>query len=186
MDFRTLVPHDPGGLHYAVRILVGTTVVWLVLRWVGDVNPVWAVISLIMVTEPQTASTWKALLARLANTVIGCGTGLLFLLVAGPENWVVPLALTATVLICTYLIRVPLTWRVGPVTAALVLTTGVVEKSRESGLETAGLRVGEVLLGALSPWPSPGWSRWPGGRGTPPKKGSRKRTKEGQHRGRPR
>jgi uncharacterized membrane protein YccC len=149
MDFRSLLPRDPGGLHYAVRILIGTTVVWLVLRWAGDVNPVWAVVSLIMVTEPKAASTWRTLLARLANTLIGCVTGLLFLLVVGPKNWVVPSAVTATVLVCTYLVRIPQAWRVGPVTAALVLTTGVVEKSRESGLETAGLRVGEVLLGGV-------------------------------------
>ena len=149
MDLRSLLPRDPGGLHYAVRILVGTTVVWLLLRAIGDVNPVWAVVSLILVTEPQMVSAWRAFLARLANTVIGCVMGLLFLLVVGTENWVVPLALTVTVLVCIYLVRIPQTWRVGPVTAALVLTTGVVANSRESGLEAAGRRVGEVLLGSV-------------------------------------
>ena len=148
MDFRSLLRRDATGLHYAVRILAGTTAVWLLLRAVGDLNPVWAVISLIMVTEPQTVSAWRAFLARLANTVIGCVTGLLFLLVAGPESWIVPPALTVTVLVCTYVVHIPLTWRVGPVTAALVLAAGVAAHSRVTGLEVAGRRAGEVLLGS--------------------------------------
>src|SRR4051794_31866379 len=107
MDFRSLLPNDATGLHYAVRILVGTTAVWLLFRAFGDEDPVWAIVSLIMVTEPQTVLAWQAFVGRLANTVIGCGAGLLFLVVAGPEPWVLPVALTGTVLVCTYLIRVP-------------------------------------------------------------------------------
>jgi uncharacterized membrane protein YccC len=51
---------DAMGLHYAVRILVGTTFVWLMLRKVGDADPLWAVISLIVVTEPRIEAAWLA------------------------------------------------------------------------------------------------------------------------------
>src|SRR5262249_15865355 len=34
-------------------------------------------------------------------TAIGCTTGVMFLLLAGPKSWVLPLALTTTVLVCT-------------------------------------------------------------------------------------
>jgi uncharacterized membrane protein YccC len=149
MDLRSLLPRDPLGLHYAVRVFVGTTAVWLLLRAAGDANPVWAIVSLIMVTEPQTANTWRAFLARIVNTVIGCATGLLFLLAAGPEAWVVPPALTVAVLVSTYVVRMPLTWRVGPVTAALVLAAGVAAHSQETGLVVAARRAGEVLLGSV-------------------------------------
>jgi len=148
MDLRSLLPRDPAELHYAVRIFLGTTAVWLLLRAAGDRDPVWAIVSLIVVTEPEAVAAWRAFLTRLVNTVIGCASGLLFLLAAGPENWVIPLALTATVLVCIYVVRLPLTWRVGPGTAALVLTAGVAAQSREAGLEVAGRRVGEVLLGS--------------------------------------
>jgi uncharacterized membrane protein YccC len=148
MGLQSFLQRDSAGLHYAVRIFLGTTAVWLLLRALGDSNPAWAIMSLIMVTEPQTVSAWRAFLARIVNTAIGCASGLLFLLAAGPEHWVVPLALTATVLVCTYVVRMPLTWRVGPVTAALVLTAGVAAQSPKAGLEVAGRRAAEVLFGS--------------------------------------
>jgi uncharacterized membrane protein YccC len=175
MDVRSLLPRDPLGLHYAVRVLAGTTAVWVLLRAAGDDNPVWAVIALIMVTEPQTATAWRAFLDRVVNTVIGCATGLLFLLVAGPEPWLLPPALTVAVLVSTYVVRRPQTWRVGPVTAALVLAAGVAAHSQEKGLAVAGQRAGEVLLGSavalVVSWV--GSRVWPlredkAGEGTPP------------------
>src|SRR5262249_24241505 len=90
-----LIRHDAMGLHYAVRICIGTTAVWLLLRSVGDADAIWAVISVIVATEPQMQTAVFAFMSRIVNTVIGCTIGLTFLLVAGPEVWVLPLALTA-------------------------------------------------------------------------------------------
>jgi uncharacterized membrane protein YccC len=148
MQLRALLPQDLGGLHYAVRILLGTGLVWLLLRWIGDLNPIWAVISVIVVTEPQVNSAWKAFLARSVNTLVGCAAGLVFLLAAGSDGWVMPLGITMTVLLCTYVVRFPLAWRIGPITAALVMAAGVTD-SKLSPLELALRRVGEVLLGSL-------------------------------------
>jgi len=144
---RFLIHHDVMGLHYAVRIFIGTTVVWLLLWSVGDAEAVWAVISVIVVTEPQLQTAWLTLGSRIVNTVIGCATGLIFLLLAGPEIWVLPLALTATVLVCTYVVRLSSSWRLAPATAALVMASGVVEQSRISGAGVALHRAGEVVLG---------------------------------------
>src|SRR5437773_8299920 len=99
---RHIFAKDAMGLHYAVQIFAGSTIVWLLLRSIGDADPLWAVISLIVVTEPHVGAAWLAFQSRILNTAIGCITGLSFLLVAGPEGWVLPLALTVTVLICTY------------------------------------------------------------------------------------
>jgi uncharacterized membrane protein YccC len=144
---RFLMRHDVMGLHYAVRIGLGTTAVWLLLRSVGDAAAVWAVISVIVVTEPQMQTALLTLRSRIVNTVIGCTTGLIFLLLAGPESWVLPLALTATVLVCTYAVRLSSSWRLAPATAALIIASGVVEQSRISGAEVALHRAGEVVLG---------------------------------------
>ncbi len=65
-----------------------------------------------------------------------------------PEGWVLPLALTVTVLICTYAVELPISWRIAPITAALVIAPGVVEHLTSSGLEVAFRRVGEVILGS--------------------------------------
>src|SRR5262245_38698251 len=140
--------YDPTGLHYAVRILLGTAALWLGLGWAGDTNRMWAVISLIVVTEPRVPSAWLAFLSRTVNTILGCLAGLLFLLLAGPQDWVLPVAATATVLVCTYLVRVPLTWRIAPVTAVLVIASDVGDPSAWGGFEIALHRTGEVLLGS--------------------------------------
>ena len=148
MDLRRfLIPRNVMGLHYAVRIFVGTTAVWLLLRFVGDADPIWAVISVIVVTEPQLQTAWLTLGSRIVNTIIGCTTGVMFLLLAGPEVWVLPLAVTATVLVCTYVVRLSSSWRLAPATAALILASAVVEQSRIGGAEVALHRAGEVVLG---------------------------------------
>src|SRR5215510_6806928 len=142
-----LIRHDAMGLHYAVRICIGTTAVWLLLRSVGDADAIWAVISVIVATEPQMQTAVIAFMSRIVNTVIGCTIGLTFLLVAGPEVWVLPLALTVTVLVCTYLVKLSSSWRLAPATAAIIIASGVVEQSRISGAEVALHRAGEVVLG---------------------------------------
>jgi uncharacterized membrane protein YccC len=144
---RFLIHHNVTGLHYAVRIFIGTTAVWLHLRSVGDADAVWAVISVIVVTEPQMQTAWLTLGSRIVNTVIGCTTGLLFLLLAGPAIWVLPLALTATILVCTDVVRSSSSWRLAPATAALIIASAAVEQSRIGGAEVALHRAGEVVLG---------------------------------------
>jgi len=144
---RFLIPQDVMGLHYAARIFVGTTAVWLLLRFIGDADPIWAVISVIVVTEPQLQTAWLTLGSRIVNTVIGCTTGVVFLLLAGPKSWVLPLALTTTVLVCTYVVRLSSSWRLAPATTALIIASAVVEQSRIGGAEIALHRTGEVVLG---------------------------------------
>ena len=147
---RFLIHHDVMGLHYAVRILIGTTAVWLPLRSVGDAEAIWAVISVIVVTEPQLQTAWLTIGSRIANTLIGCTTGLIFLLLAGPEIWVLPVALTATVLVCTDVVRLSSSWRLAPATAALVIASGMVDRSRIGGAGVALHRAGEVVLGCAT------------------------------------
>jgi uncharacterized membrane protein YccC len=144
---RFLSQQDVMGLHYAVRIFIGTTAVWLLLLSVGDANAVWAVITVIVVTEPQMQTAWLTLGTRIVNTVIGCTMGLMFLLLVGPEIWLLPLAVTATVLVCTYVVRLSPSWRLAPATAALIIAPGVVEQSRISGAGVALHRAGEIVLG---------------------------------------
>jgi uncharacterized membrane protein YccC len=50
---------------------------------VSEINPLWAVISLISVTDPQIKTAYTSFKSQLLNTIIGCSTGLLFIVVAG-------------------------------------------------------------------------------------------------------
>jgi uncharacterized membrane protein YccC len=86
---------------------------------------------------------------RILNALLGCATGLLFLLVGGTSEWKLPLALSAPVLLSSYIVRIPAMWRQAPITAAIIIAAGLTHHSKLSGVEIGLGRVGEVLLGCV-------------------------------------
>jgi len=62
--------------------------------------------------------------------------------------WSILLAMAVSVVICTSFIRVPLSWRIAPITVALVMTPSVLHHSTAVGLPIALRRTGEVLFGS--------------------------------------
>jgi uncharacterized membrane protein YccC len=138
----------PSGMGYAVRILAGTTIAWLTLARFKNVDPLWAIISVVIVSEPELQTAMLAFKSRTANTLIGGAVGLVFLFVLGPAVWSILLAMAVSVVICTSFIRVPLSWRIAPVTVALVMTPSVLNHSTSAGLSIALRRTGEVLFGS--------------------------------------
>jgi uncharacterized membrane protein YccC len=141
-------PIQPSGLQYAVRILIGCVLVWFILNRINQHNPLWAVISIIVVTEPELSAALLAFNSRIANTFIGCAVGLVFLYLLGPSFGSILLGIIASVLLCTHLIRLPGSWRVAPITVAIVMTTSALGGSRSVGLAAAIERAEEVLLGS--------------------------------------
>jgi uncharacterized membrane protein YccC len=137
------------GLHYAVRIFLGTAFLWLILGPQRDSQPLWAVISLIFVTEPLLKNALEAFRFRILNTLLGCGVALLFLLVAGPRDWLLPIAVMATAFTATFLPQSPTSWRTAPIAATIVLASGLVAHSKTFGMHIALQRAGEVLLGGI-------------------------------------
>jgi uncharacterized membrane protein YccC len=136
------------GVRFAVNIFVATTLLWLIIRS-SDTDPIWAISSMIAASEPRVEEARKFFRGRLLNTLIGGLTGLFILYVGGRSEWKIPLALSVSVLISTYVVRVPVMWRQAPITATIVVASGVVEASRPHGLQLGLLRVGDVVLGCL-------------------------------------
>lgn len=147
MSLRTFLAPHSSGLHYAVRILIGTAATWFLLRKLGDTHAIWAIISLIVVTDPQLKTALTAFRFRIYNTLIGGGVGLLFLFLAGPRAWTLPLAATVTAFIASRLTPSQPTWRIAPITAAIVMSAGFMTHSKVGGTEAALERTGEVFLG---------------------------------------
>lgn len=87
--------------------------------------------------------------SRLINVVVGCGMGLLFLLVNSSSPWMLPLALAITVLVSTWIIRVKTMWRQAPITAAIVIAAALTANSAALGVERGLKKVVEVLFGCL-------------------------------------
>lgn len=137
------------GLRYATDIFLGTLILWVSLRGIGDRNPVWAIISFVVVSDPDLHIAWPSFVSRFSNTLIGCTTGVLCLFVFGLEDWFLAPVLAFTVLVCTNMIRVPGSWKIAPVTSALIVTSALVENSSLIGFEQALRRTGEVLFGSL-------------------------------------
>jgi uncharacterized membrane protein YccC len=135
---------------FAANVFVGSVIVWAVLsRFRGGVSPIWAIAAMIASTDPQVSVAKRMIRSRLINVGVGAAVGLAFLLVGGPTPWKLPFALAATVLISSYLLRITTMWRQAPITAALVIATGLLKQSSSAGLEAALLKVGEVIFGCL-------------------------------------
>lgn len=141
--------YDQLALHYAVRIFIGTAFLWILLQRMGDEHAIWAIISMVFVTEPHMKTAMDTFRLRLYNTAVGCGIGLVALLV-GPRAWILPTGVTLAVLFSTRTPSAPAAWRTTPIAAGVVLTAGLEGQSWGAGLEIALIRAGEVLLGGFT------------------------------------
>src|SRR6516225_3571038 len=98
------------GARFAVNVALATTIVWNVLQAIGDANPMWAIASMVAASDPQPQEARRLFKSRLINVAVGSAAGLVSLLVAGRRNWTLPLALAATVLVSSYVVRIKTMW----------------------------------------------------------------------------
>ncbi len=140
---------DLVGVHFALNVFIATTLLWLVLHLAANLNPIWAISSMIAASDPVIKQAAKTFRGRLINAFLGCTIGMLFLIVGGAQEWKLPLALAVTVLLSTYVVRVQVMWRQAPITAAIVIAAGMTHQSEITALEIGVRRVGEVLLGCV-------------------------------------
>jgi uncharacterized membrane protein YccC len=143
-------PH-PGRIawRFAANVFIGTIVVWVVLREFEGVSPIWAIAAMIASADPQMDVATRMIRSRLVNVFVGAVVGLVFMLFGGSSEWSLPFALVATVLISSYVVRIPTMWRQAPITAALVIASGWSQQSTSAGVEVAALKVAEVIFGCL-------------------------------------
>ncbi len=139
---------DLRGVHYAVNIFVATTVLWIVVKVYGDANPIWAISSMVATSDPQLRQSVATFKGRLINTLVGCAIGLVFI-AFGHTEWQLPTALALTVLVSSYVVRVPTMWRQAPITAAIVVAGSLQHHDKLGALQQGAVRVGEVLFGCL-------------------------------------
>ena len=137
------------GVHLALNIFVGSTLLWLLLRVIAGLNPIWAIASLVAASDPQVKQAFANFRARLQNSVFGCAVGVLFLVIGGSSEWKLPFAMAASTLLSTYFVRVPTMWRQCPITAALVVASALTQHSSLTGAEIGIRRVGEIIFGCM-------------------------------------
>jgi hypothetical protein len=137
------------GLRFSINVALATTIVWNVLEYVGDPNPIWAIASMIAASDPEPQEARRMFECRLANVAVGSAAGLLFLLTGVTEQWILPMALAATVLVSSYLIRIKTMWRQAPITAAVVIAAALTSNSAAIGVVRGLHKVAEVVFGCL-------------------------------------
>ena len=144
-----LTKADLVGFRFAINVGVGTMIIWGALDAIGNRVPIWAIASMIAASEPEPGEARRILKCRLINVAVGSVVGLVFLVAASPASWVMPVALATTVLVSSYLVRVKTMWRQAPITAAIVIASGVAHQSTSFGIAQGLLKVAEVTFGCL-------------------------------------
>ena len=143
------VKGDLTGVRFAVNVFVGTALLWFLVQKLADTNPIWAIASMIASAEPNVEDAARMFRSRVINVIVGCAVGLLFLLVGGSSAWKLPFALAVTVLLSSYVVRIPTMWRQAPITTAIVIASSLTQHSKRSGIEHGLHKVAEVVFGCL-------------------------------------
>src|SRR5260370_36319209 len=125
------------GIRFALNVFIATTIVWYVLENIADTNPIWAIASMIAASDPQVTEAVRMFRSRIINVLVGCMVGLFFVILGGPTEWKLPLALAVTVLISSYVIHIPTMWRQSPITAAIAHGAGLAAPSQTNAVEPA-------------------------------------------------
>ena len=136
-------------VRFALNVFVGTTLVWGTLRYFEVANPIWAVASMIAAVDPQVHVAARMFKSRIINVLVGCAVGLIFLSIGGSSEWKLPIAVAVTVLVSSYLVRIQTMWRQAPITAALVIASGLTHHSNATGVEFGLHKSAEVIFGCI-------------------------------------
>ena len=98
MEFNFITPRK-NALVYIIKILSGSVILWYGLRALGLQEPYWAMISLIIVTEPDMTVAKANFKARLVNTISGCIIACLSLVLFGTSFFAMLAAMTLAVIV---------------------------------------------------------------------------------------
>jgi len=147
MDFNFINPRK-NALIYLIKIISGALILWYGLRAIGFSEPYWAMISLIIVTEPDIALAKANFRARLINTISGSIVACLSLVLFGANFASLLIALTAAVIVAMLWQNYPANWRLGPATVVILMSAAFTGAGLHEELHLALLRVVEVIAGS--------------------------------------
>jgi uncharacterized membrane protein YccC len=140
---------DLRGVRFALNTFIGAAALWFFLRLFAGLHPIWAIASMIAASEPVVGDALHMFRARMINGAVGCAVGLAVLLTGESNDLKMPIAISIAVLASSYFVRIPTMWRQAPITAALVIGSGLTQQSKLTGVEQGLTRVGEVFLGCV-------------------------------------
>src|ERR1700744_5133908 len=101
-------------LLYVFRIVLGCLISWGFLELLGTDRREWALISVIIVSEPDFVNLRNNTVSRVVNTLSGCAIGMIFLIITGVSFTSMMIGITASILISTSFPKYPGSWTLGP------------------------------------------------------------------------
>lgn len=134
---------------YASKIFLASMICWYGLILAGIENPIWAVITVMVVSDPNLSTTFGLAKVRVINTLVGCAIGLSSILLFGysPFNMIVSAAIT--VLVVNMISRYPVNWRLAPVTVIILMDAGRLAQTHEEEFHYVMMRVMEIGIGCI-------------------------------------
>jgi uncharacterized membrane protein YccC len=111
-----------------------------------NTDPMWAIVSFVLVYDPDMRAAISTGLWRLGHTVVGSGIVLALIFAFGLHKWVMPASLAIGVLVCGVALRFHPSWKTLLVTIALVAGSALLQPG--TGTDVATLRAIEVTVGS--------------------------------------
>jgi uncharacterized membrane protein YccC len=137
------------GFHLAANIFIAASLLWLILAHFANLDPIWAISSMVASVDPNVNLAYQTFRGRLVNAMLGCSVGMTFLVIGTSSDFKLPVAMAVAALISSYIVRIPQMWRQAPITAALVIAASLTHHTEKSSVEIGLSRVGEVILGCV-------------------------------------
>jgi uncharacterized membrane protein YccC len=138
------------GLSFAARVILGCIIVWWSLEYIHDPKKIWALISVVVVSDPSFDALRSNAISRLVNTVMGCIVGLIFVYLFGVGFLGMMTAVAVSVIISTSFKNYPSSWKLAPVTVIILMIPYTPEgETWKEAMHIALTRTGEVLYGSL-------------------------------------
>jgi uncharacterized membrane protein YccC len=128
--------------------LMGAAIVWLIAKHFAHHDPLWGMISVVIVSDTEVHAALTAFRGRVLNTLTGCVIGLTCLYAFGPQSWSILIAMAVAVLISSNFALTVQVWRIAPVSVAIVMMPGLLMESRTAGIPVAISRTVWVLAGS--------------------------------------
>ncbi len=134
---------------YASKIFVGALICWGILLLCGIENPLWAIITVVLVSDPDLNIARTLVIARVINTIVGCTVGFIALTLFGFSLPVAIITITLLVLLITSIEHYPVNWRLAPVTVLILLDASRNAANAHEEIHFALLRAIEIGVGSL-------------------------------------
>jgi uncharacterized membrane protein YccC len=135
---------------FALRIMLGCSIAWWSLHAVHDKSKVWALISVIIVSDPDFNIVRNNAIARFINTTTGCLLGLICLFLIGVNVWSLMTGIILAAIFSTSFKNYPANWKLAPTTVVIIIAPAIFENEKvDAALIFALTRTAEVLYGSL-------------------------------------